>query len=132
MPTHYQKVHEHPVPTDAQQVQWIRFQKSPSFTLGEEKDRDDAYRRLQKFVDKLGIDLSQYSKALGKSFNDLKEFYHKRQMQLQQEQSLKNDRIELEFKIKDCQKQLQDAQSELDKLQRCLSDVKGWDEDSKD
>ncbi len=37
----------------------------------------------------------------------------------------------LEFKIKDCQKQLQDAQSELAKLERCLSDVQGWDDDSK-
>jgi hypothetical protein len=36
LPTHYQKVHEQPVPIDSQHVQWLRFQKSPSFTLGEE------------------------------------------------------------------------------------------------
>jgi hypothetical protein len=51
MPTHYQKVHEQPVPTDAQQVQWIRFQKSPSFRLGEENFSylSDAAHNLKGF-----------------------------------------------------------------------------------
>jgi hypothetical protein len=65
------------------------------FTMGEEKDRDEAYRRLQKFVDKLGLDLSKYSKAIGENFDKLKDFYDKKQLQLEQEQSLKNDRIDL-------------------------------------
>ena len=65
------------------------------FTMGEEKDRDEAYRRLQKFVDKLGLDLSKYSKAIGENFDKLKDFYDKKQLQLEQEQTLKNDRIDL-------------------------------------
>lgn len=65
------------------------------FNMGEEKERDDAYRRLQKFVDKLGIDLSKYSKAIGENFDKLKDFYDKKQLQLEQEQILKNDRIDL-------------------------------------
>ena len=65
------------------------------FTMDEEKNRDEAYRRLQKFVDKLGLDLSKYSKAIGENFDKLKDFYDKKQFQLEQEQSLKNDRIDL-------------------------------------
>ena len=51
MPTHYQKVHEQPVPIDAQQVQWIRFQKSPSFRLGVENFSylSDAAHNLKGF-----------------------------------------------------------------------------------
>jgi hypothetical protein len=63
--------------------------------MDEEKNRDEAYRRLQKFVDKLGLDLSKYSKAIGENFDKLKDFYDKKQFQLEQEQSLKNDRIDL-------------------------------------
>jgi hypothetical protein len=38
----------------------------------------------------------------------------------------------LEFKITDAKKQIADAQTELEKLERCLSAVQGWDDDSKD
>ena len=38
----------------------------------------------------------------------------------------------LEFKIADAKKQIADAQTELEKLERCLSAVQGWDDDSKE
>ena len=38
----------------------------------------------------------------------------------------------LEFKIADAKKQIADAQTELEKLERCLSAVQRWDDDSKD
>lgn len=38
----------------------------------------------------------------------------------------------LEFKIANAQRELENVQKELAKLERCLSDVKGWDDDSKD
>lgn len=38
----------------------------------------------------------------------------------------------LEFKMADAKKQIADAQTELEKLERCLSAVQGWDDDSKE
>lgn len=38
----------------------------------------------------------------------------------------------LEFKISDAQRQITDAQQELEKLRKCLDEVNLWDEDSKD
>ena len=38
----------------------------------------------------------------------------------------------LEFKIADAKKQIADAQTELEKLERCLSAVQGWDDDTKE
>ena len=38
----------------------------------------------------------------------------------------------LDFKIADAKKQIADAQTELEKLERCLSAVQGWDDDSKE
>lgn len=38
----------------------------------------------------------------------------------------------LEFKIGDAKRELENTQRELAKLERCLSDVEGWPDDSKD
>ena len=37
----------------------------------------------------------------------------------------------LEFKIEDAKRELENVQTELAKLERCLSDVQNWDDDSK-
>jgi hypothetical protein len=51
---------------------------SDTFAMGSDKNYDDALDRLEKIVDKTGINLYDYSQKLGASFDKLKQAYEKR------------------------------------------------------
>lgn len=51
---------------------------SDTFAMGSDRNYDDALDRLEKIVDKTGINLYDYSQKLGASFDKLKQAYEKR------------------------------------------------------